>query len=132
MEGLYGQVHVRVWTPSSTSTKPPLLLFHPTPYSSQFYLPFIEDIGKDRIVIAMDTPGYGESDRPKTPPNMEDYANNAIKALDVLGITKSVDIIGYHTGTLIAVEMSIKEPDRINKMILAGIPVYPSERLPEL
>jgi len=133
VDGLYGQVHVRISTPpSSTSQKTPLLLLHPTPYSSQFFLPFIEDIGKDRIVIAIDTPGYGDSDRPKTPPSMQDYARNAIKALDALGITEPIDAIGYHTGTLIAVEMSINAPDRINKMILAGIPVYPSERLPEL
>jgi len=132
VDGLYGQVHVRISTPASDSTKTPLLLLHPTPYSSQFYLPFIEDIGKDRIVIAMDTPGYGDSDRPDTPPNMKDYARNAIKVLDSLGIKEPVDTLGYHTGTLIAVEMSISEPERVHKMILAGIPVYPSERLPGL
>lgn len=133
VDGLYGQVHVRVSTPpKNIAKKPPLLLLHPTPYSSQFYLPFIEDIGKDRVVIAMDTPGYGDSDRPKTPPNMQDYARNALKALDGLNISEPVDVIGYHTGTLIAAEMSIENPARVNKIILAGIPVYPSERLPGL
>jgi len=112
--------------------KTPLLLLHPTPYSSQFYLPFIEDIGQDRMVIAIDTPGYGDSDRPETPPSMQDYADNALMALTALGITEPVDVLGYHTGTLIAVEMSLEEPSRINKMILAGIPVYPAERLPGL
>lgn len=133
VDGLYGQVHVRVSTPpKGTAQKTPLLLLHPTPYSSQFFMPFIEDIGKDRLVIAIDTPGYGDSDRPETPPSMEDYARNAVKVLDALGISGPVDALGYHTGTLIAAEMAINDPNRINKLILAGIPVYPSERLPAL
>jgi len=133
VDGLYGQVHLRISTPPSGGVqKKPLLLLHPTPYSSQFFLPFIDDIGKDRVVIAIDTPGYGDSDRPKDPPTMQEYAQNAIKVLDALNITDPIDAIGYHTGTLIAVEMSILEPNRIGKMILAGIPVYPPHRLPEL
>lgn len=133
VDGLYGQVHVRVSTPpNNVSQKTPLLLLHPTPYSSQFYLPFIEEIGKDRLVIAMDTPGYGDSDRPATPPTMQDYARNAIKALDELGITEPLNVMGYHTGTLIAAEMTINNSERINKVILAGTPIYSPERLPEL
>jgi len=133
VDGLYGQVHVRISTPpSGVVQKKPLLLLHPTPYSSQFFLPFIGDIGNDRVVIAIDTPGYGDSDRPEDPPSMQEYAQNAIKVLDALKITDPIDAIGYHTGTLIAVEMSILEPNRISKMILAGIPVYPPQRLPGL
>jgi len=70
---------------------------------------------KDRIVIAIDTPGYGDSDRPENPPQMQDYARNAVKVLDALGMTDPIDALGYHTGTLIAVEMAINQPDRINK-----------------
>ena len=133
VDGLYGQVHIRVSTPpSGAAQKTPLLLLHPTPYSSQFYLPFIEDIGKDRVVIAVDTPGYGDSDRPVAPPSMQDYARNALKVLEELNVSEPIDIIGYHTGTLIAVEMSILKPSSTNKMILAGTPVYPAERLPGL
>jgi len=133
VDGVYGQVHVRVATPpSGNSAKRPLLLLHPTPYSSQFFLPFMKEMQTDRLVVAMDTPGYGDSARPAAAPTMQDYAANALKVLDALGISEPVDAVGYHTGTLIAVEMSLAAPERINKMILPGIPVYPSERLPGL
>jgi len=133
VDGTYGQVHVRISTPpSGIQAKTPLVLLHPTPYSSQTYLSFIEQMRSDRLVIAMDTPGYGDSDRPDAPPSMEAYAQNALKVLDELGISDPVDTIGYHTGTLIAVEMAILNPARVNKMVLAGVPVYDSKKLSEL
>ena len=133
VDGTYGQVHVRVAKPvNGAQEKTPLVLFHPTPYSSQTYLPFIEEMRADRLVIAMDTPGYGDSDRPDTPPSMTEYAENALKVLESLGVSEPVDAIGYHTGTLIATEMALKNPLRVRKMVLAGVPVYPTQRLPEL
>jgi len=130
VDGSYGQVHTR--TAGDDSKHPPLVLLHPTPYSSQFYIPFIEEMHTDRMVIAMDTPGYGDSDRPDEPPQMKDYAQNALTVLDKLGVTEPVDVLGYHTGTLIAVEMALTNPKRVNKTILAGIPAYAPERLPDL
>jgi len=130
VDGLYGQVHVR--TAGKDTHQAPLVLLHPTPYSSQFYIPFIEEMRSDRKVIAIDTPGYGDSARPNAPPDMKGYAQNVLKVLDELGISEPVDIIGYHTGTLIGVEMALMAPKRVSKTILAGIPVYPPERLPSL
>ncbi|RKQ71985.1 pimeloyl-ACP methyl ester carboxylesterase [Litorimonas taeanensis] len=133
VEGNYGQAHVRVAKPqNNTSKKTPLVLLHPTPYSSQTYIPFIEAMRSDRLIIAIDTPGYGDSTGPETAPSMQDYADNALKVLEELGIHEPVDVIGYHTGTLIGVEMAIIAPDRVNKMVLAGVPVYAPHKLPEL
>lgn len=125
VDGRYGQVHVRVAAPPMASTeKPPLLLLHPSPYSSAFYLDFMREMSTDRWVIAIDTPGFGDSDRPADPPSIADYADNAALVLSELGVNREVDVLGYHTGTLIAVEMAIQFPDQVRRLVLPGVPHF--------
>ena len=125
VDGDYGQVHVRIASPPDRATeKPPLLLLHPSPYSSAFYLDFMAEMSSDRFVIAMDTPGFGDSDRPATPPSIEDYSRSALRTLRELGVSEPVDVLGYHTGTLIAVEMAINDPQQVRRLVLPGVPFF--------
>lgn len=124
VDGNYGQVHVRVATPTNATERAPLLLFHPAPYSSTFYIGFMEEMSNDRWVIAIDTPGFGDSDRPNAPPSIADYADNAARVLDELGVSEPVDVLGYHTGTLIAAELAIRQPDRVRRLVLPGVPYF--------
>lgn len=125
VDGTYGQVHVRIASPpQNIAPRPSLVLFHPSPYSSSFYVEFMREMAKDRWVIAMDTPGYGDSDRPAAPPSIADYAENASRVLSALDVEGPVDVLGYHTGTLIAVEMAIQEPERIRRLVLPGVPFF--------
>lgn len=124
VQGLYGQVHVRVAKPAIGLEKPPLVLFHASPYSSHYFLPFMAEMAKDRIVIAMDTPGYGDSDPPPKPPSIAEYAKSAILALAHMGYDEDrpVDMLGYHTGALIASEIAITEPKSVRRLVLPGLP----------
>jgi len=126
VDGAYGQVHLRIARPRQEPTHPPLVLFHASPYSGDYFLPFIREMARDRIVIAMDTPGYGDSDPPPAPPAISGYAASAQKALreldkSVLG-GNAVDVLGYHTGALIAAELALLEPSRIRRLVLPGVP----------
>lgn len=128
VDGLFGQVHVRIASPpANIEDKPALVLFHPTPYSSLFYGDYMAEMSKDRLVIAMDTPGYGASDRPSSSPSIADYAINAEQVLDALNIHEPVDVVGYHTGTLIAAELAIRSPTQVRRLILPGVPYFTGE-----
>ncbi|MEM9570576.1 MAG: alpha/beta hydrolase [Pseudomonadota bacterium] len=127
VDGNYGQVHVRVATPPTKTERAPLFLLHPSPYSSAFFLDFMEEMSNDRWVIAIDTPGFGDSDRPDQPPSIADYADNAARVLDELGVSEPVDVLGYHTGTLIAAELAIRQPDRVRRLVLPGVPYFTGE-----
>ena len=64
----------------------------------------------DRRVIAFDTPGYGMSDAPPAPPGMAGYAAAFADALDAMGVAGPVDLYGFHTGTLLSIELAIARP----------------------
>lgn len=123
----FGQVHARIYQAETESDKPPLILFHPTPYSSRFYDSFAPEMAHDRVVISLDTPGYGDSDAPPEPQDIAGYASALFEALTALGYGKDnrlVDVFGYHTGCLIAAEIAASHPGTVRKLVLPGIPHY--------
>lgn len=126
--GPFGQVHVRIAKPKADSVHPPLVLFHPTPYSSDYFTAFMQVMAKDRVVIAIDTPGYGDSDRPATLQTIGGYAASAHATLVALGINgennQKIDVLGYHTGGLIAAELAVTHPDLVRRIGLPGLPFY--------
>lgn len=131
IDGPFGQIHVRIARPASQTSNRPLILFHPTPYSGDYFRSFIRLMTHDRLVIAIDTPGYGDSAAPEGLPTIKDYADAANVALDRLGLKSerggSVDVLGYHTGSLIAIELAVQQPKLVRRLVLAGLPFYAGE-----
>lgn len=131
VDGPFGQIHVRIARPATRSSRPPLILFHPVPYSGDYFHSFMRLMAHDRMVIAIDTPGYGDSAAPGELPTIQDYAKSASAALDALGIRgergSSVDVLGYHTGSLIAIELAVQQPKLVRRLVLAGLPFYAGE-----
>lgn len=129
--GPFGQVHVRIARPAQPASFPPLVLFHPTPYSGDYFHSFMKVMATDRTVIAIDTPGYGDSDRPARLPSIGDYARSAAAAIEALGIGKDtdqkIDVLGYHTGGLIAAELAVIRPELVRRLALPGLPFYTGE-----
>lgn len=125
--GRYGQVHYRLSCPARESDAPPLLLLHQNPSSSLEYRHLIAAMAMDRAVLALDTPGYGMSDAPPAPVDMAGYAACFVEAIDALAPTLPgpFDLYGYHTGTLLALELSLAAPQSVRRLILSGIPMRP-------
>ncbi len=121
IDGSFGQVHARL-TPPIAGVRP-LVCLHATAYSSRSFLPLMQALGGQRQMIAIDMPGYGESDAPPQPIAMADYAQSTLVALAGL-VDGPVDLLGYHTGCYAATEMGIAERDRIDRIILIGIPYF--------
>jgi pimeloyl-ACP methyl ester carboxylesterase len=127
----YGQLHYRIAVPpKGTKLKIPLVMLHQSPLSSLEFGPLIAEMAKDRVTIAIDTPGQGQSDGPKDVPSIEDYALAIDEALKTLGYGPNhpIEILGNHTGTFIAAELAIMEPKMVRKMALIGVYVVPEER----
>ena len=109
----------------------PLLMLHMTPQSSLQFLhtfPLLIDAGFQ--VIAPDAPGYGMSDKPELPPSIEEYSSVFTYVLDALHIRKTA-VIGHHTGASMACELANSNPERINKLVLHGVPLYTTEEREE-
>ncbi|MBK6598302.1 MAG: hypothetical protein IPG25_10625 [Proteobacteria bacterium] len=66
VDGRFGQMHYYIVTPAGATPKhAPIVFFHQNPKSGVEYEFLLSDLGRDRVAIAIDTPGYGGSDRPR-------------------------------------------------------------------
>jgi len=128
-----GQIHYRMVTPEKDTGKAPIVFFHPNPFSSLYFVYILEEMGRDRVAIAFDTPGYGESDKPKAPLSMEQLVVGMAAALESLGYGEKgkgkVDVSGYHTGAYIATEITAARPDLVRRAVLVGVPFWEGEEL---
>ncbi len=103
-----------------------LVCFHQSPMSGRVFRPLLEIMGRDRSVYAPDTPGFGESDPPATKPAIADYAGAMLGFLDQMRFRK-VDLLGYHTGSLIATEVALARPDLVRRIVMVAVPVLSDE-----
>jgi pimeloyl-ACP methyl ester carboxylesterase len=130
VDGRFGQIHYRHAAPAGPGTRPPLLLFHMSPYSSAIYQNFLAVMGEQRLTIAVDTPGFGNSDAPPAPPTIQDYAGAMGDLLDALKL-RDVDVMGYHTGSKIALELTIQRPRQVRKVVMISAAIWTDEELKE-
>jgi pimeloyl-ACP methyl ester carboxylesterase len=109
-----GQIHYRI-----EGKGRPVLLLHRVGLSSDEFTEMLPLLSQNYLVVAMDILGYGNSDMPSNPIQIEDYARNVIHFLDTLDIKKA-DVLGSRFGSSIAVEMAAAYPSRVNKLMLIG------------
>lgn len=122
VDGPHGQIHLRM-----AGQGAPLLLLHQSPLSGgqfQAALPLLARLGF--AVAAMDTPGFGQSDRPPAPVGIAGYAGCIPAVLDALGWDKA-HVLGHHTGASIAASFAAHYPARLDRLILNGLALLSDE-----
>ncbi len=128
IDGPWGQVHVRVARPAAAS-RPPLVLIHQSPSSSVAMTALMPGLAVDRVVIAADTPGFGESDPPPSAPEIDEYARAHGAAIDALGLGDMIDVMGYFTGAKLAAALALQRPGQVRRVVLFGAPLYTAAEL---
>lgn len=68
--------------------------------------------------LAYDQRGLGQTEKPDQPYTMADYADDAVALLDALD-WQQPHVIGVSFGGMVAQELAIRHPDRINRLVLA-------------
>ena len=114
----FGQIHARVVAAAGEESQPPLLCLHPAPASGLYFATAFPYLNAHRRIIAPDYPGYGGSDPLDEPPGIDDYAKAMLEVLDAMETADAVDVLGFHTGCLVAAELAIDQPDRIRRAAL--------------
>ncbi|WP_173932590.1 alpha/beta hydrolase [Chelativorans sp. Marseille-P2723] len=124
-----GQVHFRY---AGQGRGRPVVLIHASPGSSLGLEPLVASLASDRYVVAPDTMGNGDShgSMPEIP-DIDFFAQRALEAIDALGIDK-FDLYGTHTGASVAAEIAIRNPERVNSLIMDGVGLYSDEMQAEL
>ena len=125
----FGYVHGREVHYRRAGRGPALVLLHPAPGSSFALEPLIEQLATDRTVIALDTPGAGESaGLGMAAPTCADYSHALDETLGWMGLDR-VDLYGSHTGATLALDFAHRYPRRVNRLILNALAVHtPEER----
>ena len=117
-----GEIHVRRFA-ARGETGRTLICLHPAPYSGIYFETIMPLLAEACEVIAPDYPGYGGSGAPAELPDIGDYARAMLEVVDVLGL-ESPDLLGFHTGSLVAVEMARQASTGIGRLLLVDIPFF--------
>lgn len=127
-DGPFGQVHYQDVSPPDPQGLP-LILLHQAPMTLRQFDSVLAPLAARGIrSISIDTPGFGQSAPPDFVPTVEDYATAIPPVLDHLGL-EQVDLLGHHTGAMIATSVALQFPGRINNLIINGpFPMTDEER----
>jgi pimeloyl-ACP methyl ester carboxylesterase len=94
-------------------------LIHGLGWDHALWAPQIEWLAQHFSVLAADTRGHGDSDKPPGPYSIRQFADDWIALLDALEIRQAA-IGGFSQGGMIAQEIALKRPDLVSRLVLAG------------
>lgn len=97
----------------------PLILLHGNGEDSSQFRHQLEYFSTHYHVIAIDTRGQGESPRGTAPFTFDQFADDLKAFMDEHGLFMA-DILGFSDGGITALLFAIKNPERVNKLILNG------------
>ena len=98
----------------------PLLLVMGMGGSCRGWLPLqIPDFSRERRTVTFDHRGVGGSDDPGGPFSTSMFADDAVGLLDALAIERA-DVLGVFMGGMVAQEMALRHPDRVDQLALTG------------
>lgn len=100
----------------------------------QNWLENLPRIAQERRVLALDLPGFGESEMPTWDVSISGYARAVHAWLDRLAVGH-VAMVGNSMGGFIAAELAIRHPERVERLALAaaaGISITNLKRRPAM
>jgi pimeloyl-ACP methyl ester carboxylesterase len=108
--------------------RPPVVCLHMSPKSGQSYHDVLPYLADNRIALAPDYPGHGESDPPPAEPHITvaDFAASTWAVIDAIG-GGPVHLLGYHTGSMVAVEAASQRPGDVISVTNISAPVFSDE-----
>ncbi|MGD1903473.1 MAG: alpha/beta fold hydrolase [Geitlerinemataceae cyanobacterium] len=111
-------------------TGAPLLCLHGHPGTGACFDPVMEPLRDRYRIVAPDLRGYGQSPT-KSPFEMEAHIGDLISLLDRLELD-TCTIVGWSLGGIIAMELAIRYPDRVNALALIATAARPRSDHPAI
>jgi pimeloyl-ACP methyl ester carboxylesterase len=95
----------------------PLLLIQGLGYARWSWEPIVPALAERYRVLFFDNRGIGESDKPEGPYTARAMAGDAIQVLDEAGVARA-HVLGASLGGMIAQELAVLAPERVDKLVL--------------
>ncbi|MFO1007420.1 MAG: alpha/beta fold hydrolase [Planctomycetaceae bacterium] len=96
----------------------PLLFIHGFPLDHTMWRHQIDDLQADYRVLAVDLPGFGQSQAPRSDMSIAGFADCIAEFLDRIGMTKPITLCGLSMGGSIALQFALRHPQRLARLIL--------------
>jgi pimeloyl-ACP methyl ester carboxylesterase len=127
--GLHGKLYTSVRPPrtgAEAEARPAYVLLHGIGVSHRYLARLHRRLAEVADVYSFDLPGFGKASRPGRQLQVEDFAAFVTAVLADEGVSTYV-VVGHSMGTQFAVELALREPDRVAAVVLMG-PVVDSSR----
>ncbi len=111
-----GPHRVHVWTSGTRGRS--VVLVHGI-VSSRYLLPTASLLAERHMVVAPDLPGFGRSSRPQRPLGIEELADALAGVVDTFCDEPPV-VVGHSIGAQVAVDLTVRRPDLVGRLVLAG------------
>jgi pimeloyl-ACP methyl ester carboxylesterase len=81
-------------------------------------------LATERQVIAVELQGHGRTADTDRPVTLDGMAGDVAGLLDLLGLDRA-DVFGFSLGGLVATELAVSRPDRVDRLVLAASHFHP-------
>jgi len=105
----------------------PVVLVHGYGVSGTYMLPLARSLASSFSVFAPDLPGYGRSERPRTPLDIPGLAVALAAWLDAAGLDCPA-FVANSMGCQVVTELAVRRPGRVGPLVLIGPTVDPQRR----
>ncbi len=103
-----------------TGSGPPIVLIMGLTATMDWWEPSILDaLAQSHTVIVFDNRGAGRSDCPEGEFTIEQFAGDTAGLMDALEI-RGASVLGYSMGGMIAQELALRHPSRVEKLVLCA------------
>lgn len=97
----------------------PVLFLHGYVDSWRSFSGVIETLPREYRAVALDLRGHGDSDKPECCYAVEDFAQDLLLFMDVLGLDKA-NLVGHSMGSFIAQSFAARSPGRVERLVLVS------------
>ena len=97
-------------------TGEPLVLLHSSFYAIEMWGPFLASLAETRQVIAVEFQGHGHTADIDRPLSYEQLADDVAALMEHVGI-KQADVVGHSIGANTALQVAIRHPERVRKLV---------------
>ncbi len=107
---------------------PPILFVHGLSGSWQNWLEQLLPFSRDHRVVAVDLPGFGESEMPRDKISISGYGVFVDRFMEQIGMEAGA-IVGNSMGGFVGAECAIKFPHRVERLVLVSAAGISIERM---
>ena len=120
------RMHARV-SEDRAAGGPPVVLVHGLVVSGRYMVPLLEELARSHAVYAPDLPGFGRSEGPAGALDVAGLADALAAWMRATRLSAAV-LVGNSMGCQVIVELALRHPDLVEKVVLQGPTMDPRAR----